>query len=70
MCCKLCGLQALLGPKGVYTLPGVWQGSAAFSGFGDGCELLGGREGGEVKEELSERLRNMGEACDQLQGVV
>ena len=61
-------MQVLLAPKSVYTLPGVWQGSTAFSGFNDGCELLMGREGAEIKEELSECLRNMGEACDQLQG--
>jgi len=53
----------------VYTLPGVWHGSTPFAGFGDGCALLAGEGGAEVKEELSERVRSMGEACDQLQGA-
>ncbi|KAF5828118.1 Misato segment II tubulin-like domain-containing protein [Dunaliella salina] len=61
-------LKAVLAPKSVYTLPGMWHGSTSFSGFGDGSGLLGGTDGAEIREELSERVRNLGEACDQLQG--
>ena len=52
----------------MYTLPGLWHGSSPFSGFGDGTALLGSEGGRDVREELSERVRAMGEACDQLQG--
>eukprot|EP00967_Tisochrysis_lutea_P052194 scaffold64642_cov21-Tisochrysis_lutea.AAC.1 len=61
-------VQALLAPKSVYTLPGLWHGSTSFAGFGDGSGLLEGKDGAEIREELSERVRNLGEACDLLQG--
>uniref|UniRef100_A0A7S3QR85 Misato Segment II tubulin-like domain-containing protein n=1 Tax=Dunaliella tertiolecta TaxID=3047 RepID=A0A7S3QR85_DUNTE len=61
-------LKALLAPKSVYTLPGLWHGSTSFAGFGDGSGLLEGKDGAEIREELSERVRNLGEACDLLQG--
>jgi hypothetical protein len=61
-------LQVVLHPRSVFTLPGVWQGTQAFDGFGDAWVALSGVGGHDAKEDLSERLRTLVEECDNLQG--
>ena len=43
-------LKVLLPPASVFTLPGLWHGSAPFSGWGDGAPLMA--PGAEVGEEV------------------
>jgi hypothetical protein len=53
--------------KATYTVPGVWQSCSEFSGFGDGLEAMQGG-GNLASEEISDRLRQLVEASDSVQG--
>lgn len=59
-------MQADLNPSAVYTMPGLWHGVAEFGGFGEGLGML--TPGSDVREALCDRVRHLGEACNNLQG--
>ncbi len=56
----------VLEPRSVLTLPGVWHGVHEMSGWGDGRAAV--QAAPDVREELGERVRQLVEACDSLQG--
>ncbi|KAK9862477.1 hypothetical protein WJX84_010017 [Apatococcus fuscideae] len=58
-------IEVLLPTKAVFTLPDIWHGSTSFGGFtqGMGILTLGDRE------EILDRARLLGEACDSPQGL-
>ncbi|KAJ9518551.1 hypothetical protein QJQ45_018528, partial [Haematococcus lacustris] len=59
-------LKAQLHPRSVLCLPGTRHGVSDFSGYGQGRAAAA--PGGEVLEELGERVRLLAERCDALQG--
>lgn len=63
--CACACTQALMHPRSVYTLPGIWAGCNEFGGFGDAADVL---HNAEALEEMADRVRFFGEACDSLQG--
>ena len=58
-------LKAVLGPRNVHELPGLWQGAAAFAGFGEGVEAAR-RE--ETHEAVLDNVRFFLEEADLCQG--
>lgn len=60
------GLQVDLHPSTVLTLPGVWQGSSAWHGWGPAPDSSSSRE---AAEAAADRVRWWAEQCDRLQGM-
>ena len=58
-------LKAVLGPRNVHELPGLWQGAAAFAGFGEGTEAA---RRGETLEAVLDNVRFFLEEADLCQG--
>ncbi|KAK3262612.1 hypothetical protein CYMTET_28542 [Cymbomonas tetramitiformis] len=58
-------LKAQLHIRSIYQLPGKWQDTAVFDGFGDGADVLASED---MREEALDRVRFFLEECDHLQG--
>lgn len=59
-------LKAELSSRSVYTVPGIWQGSSSFLGFGEGASVMADSS---VKDDVMDRLRHFVEECDRFQGA-
>lgn len=52
--------QVPLSTKAVFSLPGIWHGSTSFGGFAQGMGILTLED----REDILDRARLLGEACD------
>jgi hypothetical protein len=59
-------LQVDLHPHTVLTLPGVWQGTSAWQGWGPAPDSSSSRD---TAEAAADRVRWWAEQCDRLQGA-
>eukprot|EP00887_Chlorella_sp_A99_P006240 scaffold3.g6240.t1 len=59
-------LKAHIHPRSIYQLQGVWAGTEAYDGWGDGAAYASSAE---RREEMLERARFFAEEADSLQGV-
>ena len=59
-------LKANLDRRNVWQLPGLWEGTAEFRGYGSGREVLRSTE---LSEEARDRIRFLAEECDLLQVI-
>ena len=60
-------LKANLDRRNVWQLPGLWEGTAEFRGYGSGRKVLRSTE---ASEEARDRIRFLAEECDLLQVIL